>query len=459
MDDAVSGGRVDEKLEAVRDAVLRRNPGEPEFQQAVQRGTGDARAGGRQASGVRPGQADRADLRARAPDHLPGAVEGRPWRGADQPRLPRRVQQRARALQGRAAVPPVGEPRHREVPRVRADVQERAHRHADRRRQGRRRLRPEGPLGRRDHALLPELHDRAVPPPRRVHRRARRRHRRRRPRDRLPVRPVQAHHEPLRVRRADRQGPRLGRRAGAHGRPPATAAPTSSRRCWRPRGRASTARRASSPGAGNVAIHAIEKVQQLGGTVVACSDSTGYVHDDAGHRSRRCSSRSSESSAARIAATPNAAAVAPGSCPTRPSGTFRATSRCRAPRRTSSTGTDAAHLVANGLTAVGEGANMPCTPECRSERLPSRGRGLRPRARRPTPAAWRPARSRCSRTRPATPGPSTTPSIACASIMRKIHSDCRDAADGVRTAGDYLAGANIVGFTRVARAMLALGLT
>src|SRR3954447_9152899 len=36
MDDAVSGGRVDEKLEAVRDAVLRRNPAEPEFQQAVQ---------------------------------------------------------------------------------------------------------------------------------------------------------------------------------------------------------------------------------------------------------------------------------------------------------------------------------------------------------------------------------------------------------------------------------------
>jgi glutamate dehydrogenase (NADP+) len=35
-------------------------------------------------------------------------------------------------------------------------------------------------------------------------------------------------------------------------------------------------------GAGNVAIHAIEELQQLGGHVVACSDSTGYVHDPEG---------------------------------------------------------------------------------------------------------------------------------------------------------------------------------
>jgi glutamate dehydrogenase (NADP+) len=45
------------------------------------------------------------------------------------------------------------------------------------------------------------------------------------------------------------------------------------------------------------------------------------------------------------------------------------------------------------------------------------------------------------------------------SIMRKIHGDCRDAAAEYGLPGDYLAGANIVGFTRVARAMLALGLT
>jgi glutamate dehydrogenase (NADP+) len=42
-----------------------------------------------------------------------------------QPRHARRVQQRHRSVQGRPALPPVGEPRHHQVPRLRADLQER----------------------------------------------------------------------------------------------------------------------------------------------------------------------------------------------------------------------------------------------------------------------------------------------------------------------------------------------
>ena len=93
---------------------------------------------------------------------------------------------------------------------------------------------PKGRSRRRDHAVLPELHDRAVPPPRRAHRRAGRRHRRGRPGDRLPVRPVQADHQPLRVGRADRQGPRRGAAPWCGPRPPATAPCSSPRRCSRP---------------------------------------------------------------------------------------------------------------------------------------------------------------------------------------------------------------------------------
>ena len=52
---------------------------------------------------------------------------------------------------------------------------------------------PHGQERRRGHAVLPVVHDRAAAPHRPVHRRPRRRHRRGRPRDRLPVRPVQAH--------------------------------------------------------------------------------------------------------------------------------------------------------------------------------------------------------------------------------------------------------------------------
>ena len=74
------------------------------------------------------------------------------------------------------------------------------------------------PKGRSDGEIMrfcQSLHDRALPAHRRVHRRTRGRHRRRRPRDRLPVRPVQADHQPLRVRRPHRQGHGLGRLAGA----------------------------------------------------------------------------------------------------------------------------------------------------------------------------------------------------------------------------------------------------
>ena len=52
-------------------------------------------------------------------------------------------------------------------------------------------------------------------------------------------------------------------------------------------------------GAGNVAIYAIEKAQQLGAKVVTCSDSTGWIYDPEGidvscikrsQRSKTCSS-------------------------------------------------------------------------------------------------------------------------------------------------------------------------
>ena len=125
---------------------------------------------------------------------------------------------------------------------------------------------PQGPLRRRGHAVLPVVHDRAVPPPRRVHRRAGRRHRRRRPRDRLPVRPVQADHQPLRVRRPHRQGRCPG--AVPLVRTEATGYGTVffAEEMLRSRGESFDGQRVVVSGSGNVAIYAIEKAQQLGGT-------------------------------------------------------------------------------------------------------------------------------------------------------------------------------------------------
>ena len=97
------------------------------------------------------------------------------------------------------------------------------------RRQGRLRLRPEGQVRHGGHALLPELHDRAVPPHRRRHRRAGRRHRHGRPRDRLHVRPVQdASRTSSRACSPARAFPSAARSPAP--RPPATAWCTSWRR-------------------------------------------------------------------------------------------------------------------------------------------------------------------------------------------------------------------------------------
>ena len=208
--------RMSDPVRDLMAQVVEKNPGEPEFHQAVHEVAESVELVLARDPRYRDAHALRADGRARAGGDVPGPVGGRRGRDPGQPRLPRGDEQRDRPVQGRPAVPPVGEPRAAEVPRLRAGLQERPDDAADGRGQGRRRLRPQGPLRRRGDAVLPVLHDRAPAPHRPVHRRPRRRHRGRRSRDRLPVRPVQE--DPQRVHGgAHRQGDELGRVARPSG--------------------------------------------------------------------------------------------------------------------------------------------------------------------------------------------------------------------------------------------------
>ena len=59
--------------------------------------------------------------------------------------------------------------------------------------------------------------------------------------------------------------------------------------------------------------------------------------------------------------------------------------------------------------------------------------------------------------RPATRGPSTTRRPGWPRSWRGIHERCAAAADDYGRPGDYVLGANIAGFVRVADAMLAMG--
>ncbi|MFD7660120.1 NADP-specific glutamate dehydrogenase, partial [Actinosynnema sp. NPDC059797] len=111
-------------------------------------------------------------------------------------------------------------------------------------------------------------------------------------------------------------------------------------------------------GSGNVAIYAAEKVRQLGGTVIACSDSNGYVVDERGidldllkdvkeKRRARISAYAETRSDARY--------VEGGSV-------WDVPCDVALPCATQNelNGRDAATLIGNGCAIVAEGANMPC---------------------------------------------------------------------------------------------------
>ncbi|TQM72541.1 NADP-specific glutamate dehydrogenase [Thermopolyspora flexuosa] len=223
----------------------------------------------------------------------------------------------------------------------------------------------------------------------------------------------------------------------------------------RARGTSFDGKRVVVSGAGNVAIYTIEKVQQLGGRVVACSDSSGYVVDEKGI-DLDLLKQVKEVERARIEVYAKRrggdAIFIPGRS------VWEVPCEVAMPSATQNeiTGRDAERLVRNGCIAVGEGANMPTTPE-----------GIR--IFQEAGVAFGPGKA-------ANAGGVATSALEMQQnasrdswsfefseqrlrdIMRDIHSRCLATAEEYGMPGNYVAGANIDGFKRVADAMLALGL-
>jgi len=206
-------------------------------------------------------------------------------------------------------------------------------------------------------------------------------------------------------------------------------------------------------GSGNVAIYAIEKLHQLGAKVVACSDSDGYVYDEAGINlellkqvkevERRRISEYAERSGARYVAN---------------STIWDVPCQVAVPSATQNelNGKDAAMLINNGCIAVAEGANMPATPDAIRafhEAGVAFGVGKAANAGGVATSALEMQQnaSRDSWTFEHT-------EARLDQIMIDIHQTCYETAETYGFPGDYVRGANIAGFERVANAMLALGL-
>ncbi|BCJ70212.1 NADP-specific glutamate dehydrogenase [Polymorphospora rubra] len=207
-------------------------------------------------------------------------------------------------------------------------------------------------------------------------------------------------------------------------------------------------------GSGNVAIYAIEKVQLLGGTVVACSDSSGYVRDDKGI-DLDLLKELKEIRRARIdayaARRPHASFVAGRTV-------WEVPCQVALPCATQNEigAAEAAALIRGGCTIVAEGANMPTRPDAVRAFVEAGVRFAPGKAANAGGVAASALEMQQNASRDSWTFAHSEQRLR--EIMADIHARCHATAQEYGMPGNYVAGANIDGFRRVAEAMLAHGL-
>ena len=207
-------------------------------------------------------------------------------------------------------------------------------------------------------------------------------------------------------------------------------------------------------GAGNVAIYAIEKAQQLGAKVVTASDSTGWIYDKDGIDVELLK----EVKEVKRARLTEYAAARPSAEYQEGRGVWSIPVDIALPCATQNELhlEDAKQLVANGCYAVAEGANMPTTLEA-TEYLQKNGilfaPGKASNAGGVATSALEMSQNseRLSWTFEEVDG-------KLQNIMVNIFHNLDDAAKRYGMEGNYVAGANIAGFEKVVDAMTAQGI-
>lgn len=211
-------------------------------------------------------------------------------------------------------------------------------------------------------------------------------------------------------------------------------------------------------GSGNVAIYSVEKVQSFGGKVVAMSDSSGYIVDENGI-DLKLMKEIKEIRRARISEYLRIKGEGKGIYFVKAGegSIWNVPCDVAMPSATQNelTGKDAKALIKNGVIAVGEGANMPTTPDAirifqEAGVMFAPGKAANAGGVATSALEMQQNASRDSWTFEQT-------EARLATIMRNIHDTCYGTAEEFGAPGDYVLGANIAGFVRVAEAMRALG--
>lgn len=218
----------------------------------------------------------------------------------------------------------------------------------------------------------------------------------------------------------------------------------------------------SISGSGNVAQFACEKVLDLGGKPVTMSDSSGFIHDADGIDREKLAwimdlknvrrGRISEYAAEFSSATFTASAPEPSS-----NGLWGVNVDVALPCATQNeiNGAEAQMLVDNNVMAVAEGANMPCTPEAveiflKSGVMFAPGKASNAGGVATSGLEMSQNSQRFGWTREEV-------DAKLDNIMVNIHKNASETAAKYGRPGDYVFGANVAGFLKIAEAMMAQG--
>ena len=215
-------------------------------------------------------------------------------------------------------------------------------------------------------------------------------------------------------------------------------------------------------GSGNVAQYSIEKILELGGTVVTFSDSSGYIYDEKGVDENKLAFLKKLKNVKRgrvseyVKAYPEAVYTEVDSSKKfNPLWNHKAD--CAFPSATQNeiNEKDAKNMVKNGVFLVSEGANMPSTPEAveifiEHELLYAPGKAANAGGVAVSGLEMAQNSMRIN-------WPKEEVDNRLKIIMKEIHRSCLDASAQYGLEGNYVAGANIAGFVKVANAMLDQG--
>jgi glutamate dehydrogenase (NADP+) len=216
-------------------------------------------------------------------------------------------------------------------------------------------------------------------------------------------------------------------------------------------------------GSGNVAQFAMEKLIDLGAKPVTFSDSSGYIYDEAGVDRKKLDYLMELKNIRRgrvsqyVEKYPDAV-YTPVDAGADHNPLWNHKAECAFPSATQNeiNAVDAQNLVNNGVATVSEGANMPTTPEGIDIFLDAGilyGLGKAANAGGVAVSGLEMTQNsmRLSWTREEVDN-------RLKMIMSSIHRTCLDAAEQYGTPGNYVNGANIAGFVKVADAMIDQGI-